>query len=435
LPEELALDLIDFDAGMDGRRLKAALIMGGVWSTIVGLHLLPGGFWVIWVLAIALTAQTIRLLMAKPSATPTDIAAFPCVSLLVSAHNEEAVVQQLVTNLCQLDYPEDRYEVWVIDDRSTDRTPQILDELATKYHQLRVLHRTAGTGGKSGALNQVMPLVKGELIGVFDADAQVSANFLHELVPYFDQPRVGAVQMRKSIANADLNWLTQGQSMEQILDAYIQQQRIASGGIGELRGNGQFVRRRALEECDGWNEETITDDLDLTLRLHLSGWDINLALWPNVREEGVTTLAALWPQRQRWAEGGYQRYLDYWRLLADLRLGGWKTWDLVTFALMQYVLPPATIPDFAMSISLHQAPLLAPLTAIGIFLQLVGMAVGLQRLGLQPTIGNLGRGLIYMTHWVIVMPWAMVRMAIWPKTLRWVKTPRQADLPASGNFP
>jgi 1,2-diacylglycerol 3-beta-glucosyltransferase len=70
------------------------------------------------------------------------------------------------------------------------------------------------------------------------------------------------------------------------LDAYVQQQRIAFGGIGELRGNGQFVRRTALERCGGWNEETITDDLDLTFRLHLDQWDIEILTCAAVEEEG-----------------------------------------------------------------------------------------------------------------------------------------------------
>ena len=89
---------------------------------------------------------------------------------------------------------------------------------------------------------------------------------------------------------------------EMALDTFIQQQRIAIGGIGELRGNGQFVRRAALERCGGWNEQTITDDLDLTIRLHLDKWDIQFLDFPPVEEEGVTTALALWHQRNRWGE-------------------------------------------------------------------------------------------------------------------------------------
>jgi 1,2-diacylglycerol 3-beta-glucosyltransferase len=262
-------------------------------------------------------------------------------------------------------------------------------------------------------------------VGVFDADAQVEPGFLRPVASYFQRSQVGAIQLRKAVANADTNWLTRGQSIEMALDAYLQQQRITVGGIGELRGNGQFVRRQALADCGGWNEETITDDLDLTLRLHLNGWDIDLAGSPAVLEEGVTSIKALWHQRNRWAEGGYQRYLDYWRLVNTDRLGD-KKWDLVALALMQYLLPSAVLPDLIGAVIWRQLPLLGPLTAIGLLLQTVGIVVGLRRTS-RPGFGQVFLGLTYMLHWMVVMPAVTLRMALRPKQLKWVKTLRQAD--------
>jgi 1,2-diacylglycerol 3-beta-glucosyltransferase len=426
LPEDLSLatQAIDFTLGMDGRRVKAALVLATVWAIVFAIHA-TNAWWMVYVAALVLLPHALKLLTSKPIASPAATDTLPSITLLVSAQNEESVVAQLAANLCQLDYPTELYEVWVIDDRSTDRTPQLLDELAQQYSQLRVLHRTTGGGGKSGALNQVLPLTKGELVGVFDADAQVEPDFLRSVANYFQRPQVGAIQLRKSVANADTNWLTKGQSIEMALDAYLQQQRIAVGGVGELRGNGQFVRRQALADCGGWNEETITDDLDLTLRLHLNGWDIDLASSPTVLEEGVTSLTALWHQRNRWAEGGYQRYLDYWRLLNTDRLGG-KQWDLVALALMQYLLPSAVLPDLIGAVIWRQLPLLGPLTAIGLLLQTVGIVVGLRRTS-QPGFNQLWLGLTYMLHWMVVMPAVTLRMAFRPKQLKWVKTLRQAD--------
>jgi 1,2-diacylglycerol 3-beta-glucosyltransferase len=424
LSEDLS-PVIDFTLGMDGRRIKAALVLAVVWTIVLTIHALDA-WWVVAGAALILLPHALRLLKAQAPAAPDAILDLPSISLLVSAQNEESVVEQLAANLCQLEYPAELYEVWVINDRSTDRTAQLLDELAQRYPQLHVLHRTTGGGGKSGALNQVLPLTKGELVGVFDADAQVSPDFLPQVASYFQRSQVGALQLRKTIGNAQTNLLTAGQSIEMALDAYLQQQRITVGGIGELRGNGQFVRRQALAACGGWNEETITDDLDLTLRLHLNGWDIALANTPTVLEEGVTSLIALWHQRNRWAEGGYQRYLDYWRLLTIDRLGP-KTWDLVALALMQYLLPSAVLPDLVGAIIFRQLPLLGPLTAIGLLLQIAGIVVGLRRAG-QSGWQGVFLGLFYMLHWMVVMPAVTLRMAFRAKRLKWVKTLRQGDL-------
>ncbi|NJO52759.1 MAG: glycosyltransferase family 2 protein, partial [Leptolyngbyaceae cyanobacterium RM2_2_4] len=88
------------------------------------------------------------------------------------------------------------------------------------------------------------------------------------------------------------------------------------------------------------------DDLDLTFRLHLDQWDIDFLAFPPVGEEGVTRPVGLWHQRNRWAEGGYQRYLDYWRLILLNRMGTRKTIDLFMFWVTQYVMPTAAVPDF-----------------------------------------------------------------------------------------
>lgn len=450
------LDLSDDDfesdfffQGLEGRRRKAALALTVVWGGTITLHLLSWGSWLIWGFAGLLGIQAVRILLARPLETPEPLtddqqADFPFVSLLVAAKNEEAVISNLVRMLCNLDYPKTKYELWVIDDNSTDRTPELLEQLAAEYDQLKVLRRSADAGGgKSGALNQVLPLTKGEFIGVFDADAQVTKDLLRRVLPLFKKQEMGAVQVRKAIANAQLNFWTKGQMAEMAFDSYIQQQRIAIGGIGELRGNGQFVRRSALQRCGAWNEQTITDDLDLTLRLHLDNWDIGFLEFPPVEEEGVTKAFALWHQRNRWAEGGYQRYLDYWRLIASNRMGTLKTVDLFSFMLMQYFLPAAAIPDFLMSFTRKSLPILSPLTALALSLSVIGMFIGLRRTRsneqltfstILVTLWQTLRGYFYLLHWMLVMPSTTARMSVRPKRLKWVKTVHQGTGEESFEF-
>jgi len=431
---------IDWSKGMGDRRLKAATILGSLWVGVAALHLISWGYILAWAIASIFCLRALKLVATKVDPPPLFIPpqTYPLISLAIAAKNEAAVITSLVESLCSLDYPIDRYEVWAIDDRSSDRTPEILDRLAQKYPQLQVLHRTEGhTGGKSGALNQVLSLMQGEIIGVFDADAQVTPDFLYQVLAYFQAETVGAIQLRKAIVNSDTNFLTRGQRAEMALDAYLQQQRTSGGGIGELRGNGQFVRRTALDSCDGWNEQTITDDLDLTIRLHLTGWDIELMPYPPVGEEGVTTFKALWHQRNRWAEGGFQRYLDYWDAIASNRMGTKKTLDLLSFLSIQYLLPPAGIPDFLMALWLKHPPLLLPMTAsLGVALPLWATWVGLRRsyqqanrtVSIARLFSQTAIGSIFILHWLVVMPLAIARMAIFPKRLKWVKTLRQADL-------
>ena len=429
----------DFFQGLAGRRQKAAFLLMVIWMVTIALNLVSWGKWLVLTVVLLTGIQILRYLFAKPQTNlPTlsseELSSAPKVSLLVAAKNEEAVIGNLVKMLCSLDYPTDKYEVWAIDDRSTDNTPIILDRLAREYPQLKVLHRAANAGGgKSGALNQVVPQTFGDIIGVFDADAKVTPDLLRRVVPLFAKKNIGAVQVRKAIANESENFWTKGQAAEMALDSYVQQQRIAVGGIGELRGNGQFVSRTALNSCGGWNEETITDDLDLTIRLHLANWKIGFLLTPAVLEEGVTRATSLWHQRNRWAEGGYQRYLDYWRYIFATPMGFGKRIDLLCWMLLQYIIPAANVPDGIMAIARHRLPLLSPITLLLFAWGFVGIFKGLVRTNLAEgkswdiftlckLVGQSLRGLVYMIHWQIVMLSITARMSIRPKRLKWVKT-------------
>jgi 1,2-diacylglycerol 3-beta-glucosyltransferase len=437
--------------GLAGRRRKAVLTLTVIWSSTIALHLLSWGYWLVAGLATLAGVHLLRVVRAKALPAPAplteqDSEKLPYVSLLVAAKNEEAVIASLVKRLCNLDYPASCYEVWVVNDNSTDRTGLVLDRLTTQYEQLRVVHRAIdASGGKSGALNEVWVRAKGDIVGVFDADAQVPQDLLRRVLPLFERKEVGAVQVQKSVAQAQLsthpdadNFWIQGQVAEMALDSYFQQQRIAIGGIGELRGNGQFVRRAALTSCGGWNEETITDDLDLTVRLHLDRWDVEFLLFPAVVEEGVTRAIGLWHQRNRWAEGGYQRYLDYWRLLLRNRMGTRKTLDVFVFWLLQYIMPTAALPDVVMAIARNTYPIFAPMTSLTFVMSVIGMMAGLKRIRATQALQSGGnsklatsswtlffqalRGTFYMFHWFPVLIIMTARLSIRPKQLKWVKT-------------
>jgi 1,2-diacylglycerol 3-beta-glucosyltransferase len=421
----------DFEQLAQGSRQKRmAIVLVGLIAFIVLLHLLEQGFWIALAIGFCLLGYILKLVFSPIPKLNLDSSnnlsgRWPKVSILVPAKNEEHVIGRLVENLCTLDYPS--YEVWVIDDRGTDRTLEILQKYQEQYPQLHVHVRELGSKpGKSAALNEILPQTQGELLAVFDADAQIDPSFLRQTVPVFEQSTVGALQVRKAISNAAQNFWTQGQAVEMMLDAYFQTARLGLGGAAELRGNGQIVRRTALEAIGNWNEETITDDLDQTLRLHMAGWDIAFLGSPAVYEEGVTSWKGLWKQRSRWAEGGAQRYLDYYRPLLSNVMGWSKTWDQLSyFVIVQYLLPLAAIPDLLLGIAFGHGPRLTALVIPGLLIPMLGMNLGQVRYDKIPLAKTLLRSLmggLYFIHWLPVMVVTLLKMALKPKKLVWVKT-------------
>ncbi len=277
-------------------------------NTVVGFVILCACMVVYGLYSLAATKYQKRKLKKHPIVINENYK--PLVTIMIPAHNEEAVISNTVENVLNLDYP--NFEVIVIDDRSSDNTASVIKELEAKYEQVHALIREKGAfPGKSAVLNDAFKMANGEAVLVFDADATVEPDFLTKLIPHLEPADVGAVQARKIIRNKDVNFLTRCQNNEYTFDTYLQVSRDAIKGAVELRGNGELIKRAALEDINGWNNYTITDDLDMSTRLHIKGWDVRFCPDACVYEEGIVYVFPLFRQRRRWLEGTIRRYLEY----------------------------------------------------------------------------------------------------------------------------
>ena len=284
---------------------------------------------------IALKHQKIKL-KRKPEELNWDYK--PFVSIMIPAHNEQDVIEKTVENVLALDY--EKYEVVLIDDRSEDNTAEKLKELEAKFDKVKAIIRDKNAfPGKSAVLNEALPLTKGEAILVFDADARVKPDFLKNLIPHLEKDNVGAVQARKVIINRDENFLTRCQDNEYALDAHFQVGRNAVKGAAELRGNGELIKREALLDINGWNNYTITDDLDMSTRLHIKGWDVRFCADVCVYEEAVVRFLPLLKQRRRWVEGSIRRYLEhFWGVLFSKDMSLRVSIDMIAY-ITEFILP------------------------------------------------------------------------------------------------
>jgi 1,2-diacylglycerol 3-beta-glucosyltransferase len=273
----------------------------------------------------------------------------PWVDIFIAAKNEGKVIENTIRSLFELDY--DKFLLWIIDDCSIDDTQAVLQRLTTEFPNLRIVSRIPGShSGKSAALNDALALAKGDVVAVFDADAYVEPDFLKIILPVLAPEGIGAVQAQKKIYDYQKGWLIDCQSSEYALDTYFQVGRDIIGGAVELRGNGQLIKRSALIDVGGWNNNAITDDLDLSMRLLTNHWDIRFCPYTCVYEEGVTTVEALLKQRKRLAEGSVRRYLDYiFPLNSPTRLSFAERFDTLAFTVL-FVVPAIVLFEIAVEI-------------------------------------------------------------------------------------
>lgn len=248
---------------------------------------------------------------------------FPFVSIMVPAKNEKGVIIKTLECLLDLDYKKEgkpNYEILIIDDNSDDGTKEVIENFISDHRCTHVKVITNGTGtGKPSSLNHGFMYTQGEIIAIFDADTIVPPDFLKKTVPYFSDKSVGGVQSKIRIYNANHNSLTAAQDDEfASFSTIIQKGRDYIQGACALGGNGQLNRKTALESVGGWNENSITEDLDLTLRLYLKNWSIRYCNSTFVKQEGVTNIRSLFHQRTRWASGHIETFLENgWAVLTS----------------------------------------------------------------------------------------------------------------------
>ncbi len=224
----------------------------------------------------------------------------PPVSVLVAAHNEEAVIADTIRHLRAVDWPE--VEIVVVDDGSTDATPEILGELA-RAGWIRYVRKEVNEG-KAMALNDAIPLVSHELMLVIDADARPNPDVLRWMVPHFVKvPRVAAVTGNPRVVNTT-TLLTKLQAIE--FSATVSVLRRAQATWGRLMtfsGICTMLRRSAVESVGRFKPEMATEDIALAWQLQRAFFDVRYEPQAVFGMEVPETLGAWWRQRKRWGRG------------------------------------------------------------------------------------------------------------------------------------
>ncbi|MFB3853342.1 MAG: cellulose synthase family protein [Vicinamibacterales bacterium] len=241
---------------------------------------------------------------------PVPLQRLPRVTIQLPIYNEMYVVDRLVHSVCQFDYPKELLDIQVLDD-STDETSSIA-EAAVERHRaqgfdITFIHRDDRRGFKAGALENGLRTAKGEFVAIFDADFIPKPDFLRRTLPYFVHDRVALVQARWGHLNQDYSLLTKIQSI--LLDAHFVLEhggRNRSGRFFNFNGTAGVWRREAIDAAGGWQHDTLTEDLDLSYRAQLIGWQFVFV--PDVVSpaEVPVEMNAFKSQQHRWAKGSIQ---------------------------------------------------------------------------------------------------------------------------------
>ena len=249
---------------------------------------------------------------AVPLNDPQPFAqSLPTVTTQLPIFNELNVAERLIDAAATMVYPRGRHEIQVIDD-STDETRQIVAAKVVELRQqgvdIKHITRKDRKGFKAGALRFGLDRASGEYLAIFDADFVPPPDFLLKSIPFFiADSRLGFVQGRWGHLNGEESFVTRLQSIGINGHFMVEQSaRNFNGLFMNFNGTAGIFRKTAVLEAGNWQDDTLTEDMDLSYRIQLAGWRCRYLVDLVAPAEIPSNVNAFKGQQFRWAKGSIQ---------------------------------------------------------------------------------------------------------------------------------
>jgi len=263
-----------------------------------------------------------------------DPSEYPTVVTQLPMYNEKTVAVRIIEAVAAMDYPWEKHEIQVLDD-STDETREYVDNtvgrLVKEGVRISVIRRQDRTGYKAGALQNGLKKTHAEFVAIFDADFVPPPDFLKKALPFFiNRPRLGLVQGRWTHLNRKASLITRGQAMG--IDGHFMIEQAARSWNAlfmNFNGTAGVFRRSAIENCGGWHHDTLTEDMDLSYRMQLAGWETEYVPDLVVPAELPEDINAFKNQQFRWAKGSIQTAIKIIPLLMKKPMPAFKRMQAV----------------------------------------------------------------------------------------------------------
>ena len=233
---------------------------------------------------------------------------WPVVTVQLPVFNELYVVERLIEAICQFEYPAGKLEIQVLDD-STDESFEVaakkIAEMQKAGIDIKHVKRPKREGYKAGALGYGLDICRGEFVAIFDADFIPRKDFLLQTIPhFFHSDRIGVVQTKWEHLNEEYSLLTRLQAFG--LDAHFTVEQVGRNS-GEhfinFNGTAGVWRKSTIYDAGGWESDTITEDLDLSYRAQLRGWEFLYLPMIGAPSELPAEMNSLKAQQFRWTKG------------------------------------------------------------------------------------------------------------------------------------
>jgi len=352
------------------------MLQSALCCVLVLLALLSAQLATLTVLRIFRPRRPLRWQEISPDALPRVLVQLPVC-------NEGALALRVAAAASRLNWPADRLEIQLLDDGraiSHEDLRRAIQSAAPPGVNLQVLRRGERSGFKAGNLAFGLKHSDAPYVAVFDADFVPSADFLQRTIPALvADEKLAFVQARWGHANRHRNWLTRVQGF--LLDGHFaveQEARYRAGLPISFNGTAGVWSRAAIEDGGGWTGDTLTEDLDLSVRCALKGWRSAIIADLEVPGELPETAAGWRAQQARWTKGHAQVAA---KLLPDIWTSTLSPWvkAALTLQVLQFAFYTLAAASVLISLTLMAlgAVYLKPVTELGLAVSALGLTTSL----------------------------------------------------------
>lgn len=248
---------------------------------------------------------------------------YPSCTILIPAHNEEKVIDRTLAAMRRLEYQPGRLTITVINDGSADRTRDIVLKHAAEDPRVTLFDVPLGEGGrgKSRALNLGVQHVASEMIAIYDADNTPHPDALRylaaQLLLHGD---LGAVIGKFRTVNKNVNLLTRFINIETLsFQSMLQAGRWQMHNIATLPGTNFVMWTKLIRALDGWDEQALTEDSELSIRIYEQGYKIKFIPYAITEEQEPQSWRVWLRQRTRWVRGNNYVIAKFFRHIPRFR--------------------------------------------------------------------------------------------------------------------
>lgn len=265
---------------------------------------------------------------------------WPKVTIQIPTYNEP-VALRCAERCLRFDYPKDKYEIIIGDDSTDKNISKLIDRFAYRHKEVKVTRRGENVGFKAGNLNHMLKYSSGDIIVIFDSDFVPPKNFLREIVkPFIQSRKVGTVQARWDFLNMKQTLVSKLASATLIVYHHLILPLFNKSGVSFLCGSAEAVRKDLLVKLGGWENGSLTEDTEFSIRVMKAGYKNVYLERLSVKGEVPFNFKSFRKQQMRWAYGTTRAYLQHCR---DILFGGIFTSKqklLITLVIFGYITAP-----------------------------------------------------------------------------------------------